>query len=592
MRWRVKLSSIYPKLLLSFLVVITPIYVLSLKMNEYGERNVRQEIENSIQSRVSFYIHLLDSEFTRIISMQEEYVNDRNLRTLSIADPIISDKERREAIISINNQLNRMINTSPYILNAAAFLPNTHRWITDSTQYSDLPEDEYTALKSINNRYENPFIHWQNRLFISFPYSNLALINGQEPQFLIGVEINQERLKEVLNRFEIGGKGGSMLIDPGGEWAVTSDNAPIPWFDIKPIMAGFPKDSPSYVKETTIDGEKYWFIVERSASHGVTLLSYMPESAILGSLSEYRNWYWALSAISIIVIVLFAYWIFRQIHQPMRRLLRAFQRVENGNWGTILTHRRSDEFGYLYSQFNSMVANMTEMIQEVYEQKYRANLSELRQLQSQINPHFLYNCFFNLYRMAKNEENENIALFSHHLGHYFHYITRTQQDDVPLEEEIKFAQNYIAIQTFRFEDRIAVHLEAVPDSYRAFRVPKLIIQPLLENAYQYGFRNTIADGRLEVCFKYEKGYLIILVDNNGEHIPEPQFQELLLKLKTNSLNVETTGLVNVHRRLKLKYGPDSGLQIVNEPGRFQVRLSIPVEEVKNGSNQGHNLESI
>ncbi|GGD59580.1 histidine kinase [Paenibacillus nasutitermitis] len=576
--WWAKLSSIYPKLLLSFLVVITPIYVLSLKINEYGEQNVKKEIRNSIQSRVSFYIHLLDSEFSRIISMQEEYVNDRSLRTLSLAEPVISDKERRDAIISIHDQLNRMIHTSPYILKAGAFLPSTHRWITDSIQYSELPEEQYLALKSIKNRYENPFVHWQNRLFISFPYSNLALINGQEPQFLVGVEINQTQLKEVLNRFEIDGSGGSMLIDQGGDWAVSSDHAPIPWLDIKPIVNTFPKDVPSYVKEVNIEGSNYLFVVEQSASHGVTLLSYMPESAILGSLSQYRTWYWALSALSIIVIAIFAYWIFRQIHQPMRRLLRAFQRVEKGNWGTILRHRRSDEFGYLYIQFNSMVANMTEMIQEVFEQKYRANLSELRQLQSQINPHFLYNCFFNLYRMAKNEENENIALFSHHLGHYFHYITRNQQEDVPLEEEIKFAMNYVSIQTFRFEDRIAVQIGQVPDSYRRFRVPKLIIQPILENAYQHGFRNTIGDGRLEVSFKYEKGHLMILVDNNGENIPEPQFQELLAKLRTNSLHVETTGLVNVHRRLQLKYGSGSELLITNEPGRFQVRMAIPIDE--------------
>jgi two-component system sensor histidine kinase YesM len=578
MRWWAKLLRIYPKLLLSFLIVITPIYVLSFKMNEYGERNVRKEIEESIQSRVSFYIHLLDNEFSRIIGMQEEYVNDRNLRTLSLADPIISDIERREAIISIYDQLNRMINTSPYILNAGAYLPATQRWISGSAQYSVLPEEEYTALKSIQNRYKNPFVHWQNRLFISFPYSNLALINGQEPLFLIGVEINQGQLKEVLNRFEIGGVGGSMIIDQEGEWAVTSDNAQIPWSKIKPLLDTFPKDDPSFVKEAYIDGEKYWFVEGKSASHGVALLSYVPESEILGSLSLYRTWYWTLSGLSILVVALFAYWIFLQIHQPLRRLLRAFQRVEHGNWGTVLTHKRSDEFGYLYIQFNSMVAKMTEMIHEVYEQKYRANLSELRQLQSQINPHFLYNSFFNLYRMAKNEENENIAIFSQHLGNYFYFITRTQQDEVPLEEEVKFARNYVDIQTFRFESRITVQFEPVPDSYRGICVPKLIIQPLLENAYQHGLRNTIADGRLEIRFKHEKGHLMILVEDNGECIPEQQYQELLRKLRTNSLDVETTGLINVHRRLQLKYGPSSGISIVNEPGRFQVRMSIPVEE--------------
>lgn len=583
MRWwarlLTRLGSIYPRLLLSFLIVITPMYVLSLKMNEYGERNVRNEIEDSIHSRVSFYIHLLDNEFSRIISMQEEYVNDRDLRTLSLADPIISDIERREAIISIHEQLGRMNNTSPYILSATAYLPTTQRTISGTTQYSVLPTEEYNALKTIQNRYDNPFVYWRNRLFISFPYSNLALINGQEPQFVIGVEINQEQVRQVLNRFAIGGSGGSMIMSADGAWAVTSENrgGNIALSELKPILDTFPKEGTTFVQEAQLDGEKIWVVAERSVSHGVMLLSYMPESEIIGSLTQYRMWYWMLSGLSIFVIALFAYWIFLQIHQPMRRLMRAFQRVEHGNLGTVLAHKRRDEFGYLYIQFNSMVAKMNELIHEVYEQKFRANLSELRQLQSQINPHFLYNSFFNLYRMAKNEENENIAMFSQHLGNYFHFITRTQQDEVPLQDEVNFARNYVDIQTFRFESRIVVKFDPVPEACRAIRVPKLIIQPLLENAYQHGLRNTIANGRLEVRFERVGGHLQIVVEDNGENMPELQYQELLRMLRTNSLDVETTGLVNVHRRLLLRYGSESGITVVNEPGQFQVRISIPVE---------------
>ncbi|GAA3404728.1 histidine kinase [Paenibacillus hodogayensis] len=570
--------GIYWKLLLSFLVVIIPFGAISLKMNEYGERNVKKEIEDSIQSRVSFYGLLLENEFSRIVGMQEEYVNDRPLLKMGIADPYMSDIERHDVIVAIHERLERMINSSSYLAGADAYLPSIGRKISGSgTMYGAIPDAEYNALKAIEDRYKNPFVYWQNRLFLSFPYSNMALIGGQEPLFLIGAEIDQGQLKQVLDRFAIGGSGGSMIVGPDGSWSVASDSALIPWPAIQPLLGEWPRHRSAFVKEADIQGKTYWIAAEKSPSLGITLLSYMPASDIVGSLSFYRTVYWILCGLFLLVVAVFAYGIFLQIHQPMRRLMRAFHRVESGNWHTALTHRRRDEFGYLYVQFNSMVAKIDELIHEVYEQKFRANLSELRQLQSQINPHFLYNSFYNLYRMARNEETENVSAFSKHLGDYFYFITRTREDDIPLEEEAGFARNYVDIQTFRFMDRIAVRFDPVPESVRALPVPKLTIQPLIENAYQHGLRNTVSDGRLEVRFELEGGKLAVVVEDNGEGIGDEQHAELLRKLKSTSPDMETTGLVNVHRRIQLKHGNDSGIAVIRTERGVQVRLSIPLD---------------
>ncbi|MBB6675668.1 sensor histidine kinase, partial [Cohnella nanjingensis] len=316
-------------------------------------------------------------------------MNDRNLRLLSIADPVISDIERHEAIVTIHAELDRLVHTSPYILEAEIYLPASERKISSSsTIFEQLPKPEYDALKAVKNRFDNPFIYWHGRLFISFPYSSMAIMGDQEPVFVIGVELNLEQLRDALAGFAIGGSGGSMLIDQDGRWRIAGNGHLLPQAGIDAATAGLTADAPAATAEKWIEGRKYWIAAERSKTMGVTLLSYMPESDILGSLVQYRIWYWVLAVLSVLMIALFAYWIFLQIHQPMRRLMRAFQKVENGNWKLALVHRRQDEFGHLYSQFNSMVAKIDELVHEVYEQQYRANLSELRQLQSQINPHF------------------------------------------------------------------------------------------------------------------------------------------------------------------------------------------------------------
>ncbi|MBB6730889.1 cache domain-containing sensor histidine kinase [Cohnella zeiphila] len=581
MRWLSKLSRIYPKLLLSFLIVIAPICYLSLKMNEYGEKNVREKTEDSISSRVDFYIRMLENDFSRYIAMQEEYVNDRTLRKLIFNDPILSDIERYDAIGEIHDQLSRMVHTSPYVRGAGVYLPASKKWISDSESaiYADIPIGQYDALKSLTDRFENPFVYWQNRLFLSFVYSRMVLDDDREPIFVVGVELDLPQLKRVLDSFAIGGSGGSMLVDPYGSWAIPGDTSTVSWSEIKEAIGGIPPDTDSFMKEVRIGGEKIWISAQKSKSLGITLLSYMPESEIIGSLSLYRIWYWALSGLSLLLIALFAYWIYLQIHKPMRGLMRAFHKVEHGNWKVALAHKRQDEFGYLFIQFNSMVAKINELIQEVYEQKYRANLSELRQLQSQINPHFLYNSFFILYRMAKDEENESIARFTSYLGRYFQFITRNHKRTVRLAEEVDFSQAYVEIQSFRFEERIAVRFGELPAAYADLEVPKLVLQPLIENAYQHGLRDTLDGGLLEVRFERRDDALVIVVEDNGAQITADKHEELNRMLQvTGWVDIETTGLVNVHRRMRLEFGDRSGVSFLRRPGGGnQVLLQIPID---------------
>lgn len=580
MRWWNRLTRIYPKLLVSFIIIVAPMYCLSLKMNEYGEKNVREKTEHSISSRVNFYIRLLENDITRYIAMQEEYVNDRTLRKLIYTEPILSEVERYEVINEIHNQLSRTVHTSPYVRGAGIYLPSSNKWISDSESsiYADIPKEQYNALKSMKDRFENPFVYWQNRLFLSFVYTKMVPVDNREPIFVVGVELDLPQLKRVLDSFTIGGSGGSMIIDPYGNWAIPGDTSKVSWSEIKEAIGGIPPDTNEFLKEFRIGGETYWISAQKSQSLGITLLSYMPESEIIGSLSLYRVWYWVLSGLSMLLVALFAYWIYLQIHKPMRSLLRAFHKLEHGNWKVALLPKRQDEFGYLFIQLNTMVVKINELIQEVYEQQYRTNLSELRQLQSQINPHFLYNSFFILYRMAKDEENESVARFTSYLGRYFQFITRSHKNTVRLAEEVDFSRAYVEIQSFRFEERIAVRFEELPAAFADLEVPKLILQPLIENAYQHGLRDTIDGGLLEVRFELRGGSLVIAVEDNGEPISAESYEELNRKLQTTGwVDGETTGLVNVHRRIRLEFGDHGGVTFLRIPeGGNRVLLHIPI----------------
>lgn len=132
---------------------------------------------------------------------------------------------------------------------------------------------------------------------------------------------------------------------------------------------------------------------------------------------------------------------------------------------------------------NDMEDRLSRLIEEVYVQKNLTQKAQLKQLQAQINPHFLYNSFFTLSRRIKRQDYDNAEEFARHLGNYFKYLTRDGSDFIALRQEVEHAKSYATIQQARFSSRVRVCFEQLPDSCSGLMVPRLILQPLLENSF-------------------------------------------------------------------------------------------------------------
>jgi two-component system sensor histidine kinase YesM len=241
-----------------------------------------------------------------------------------------------------------------------------------------------------------------------------------------------------------------------------------------------------------------------------------------------------------------------------------------------LIDRRQDEFGYLYQAFNDTVKSLKTLIEENYEQQIRNQRSELKRLQSQINPHFLYNCFFVLCRLIKSDtQKEKAYQFCLYIGQYFQFITRHHDDDILLEMELEHSRTYVEMQSICYGERIEVlfEVEAQP-----IEVPRLILQPIIENAYKYALGNMRGTGELWVHSKLRNDAFYIYVEDNGEFITDEEIEALGKKLRysTNQME-ETTGLLNVHRRIQLRYGEEYGITVSrSELGGLQaiIKLSL------------------
>jgi two-component system sensor histidine kinase YesM len=574
--------GIFPKLVLTFLITILPLYFISLQMNQTGAQSVKQEILNSMGTRVHFYLNSFEAELQRTLRLQKQFVVDDDLITLSTITPETGYYDFYETLLfqqRIQTKLMLMENSSMYIEQAKVYIPRIKKVFMSNSIRTDLSDAE---LKSFipGVRMLNPLPALQyddGRLLLRSIPPEISYLH-KIPDFIIEAEISQFAVEQFLERMTYRDDEGVFLLDDKGRWQMDNNHDYAIVNELKAILQRQPyTEKPSGQLDVWVNQEKYMISYEHSPVLGAIMVVFVPERQILGPLQKYNHWLWGLSGISVFVVILFSYWIYRLIHHPLKTLVLALRKMEKGDLTISIRRRAEDEFHYLYHQFNSMVLRIKELIQESYESRIVAQRLELKQLQSQINPHFLYNTYFMIHRMAESGDLDNVKTATRFLGQYFMYITRDSSDEVSLEAEISHALNYAEIQNLRFSRRIQTVTSDIPASCSVIQVPRLILQPLLENAYQHGLKSKMNEGIVSFTVTEREDHILIVVEDNGDEFGEAELDRIQRSLKASKLIKETTGLVNVHLRLQLRFGESYGLLVSHGSlGGMRVDIMIPI----------------
>ncbi|NOU68875.1 HAMP domain-containing protein [Paenibacillus sp. LMG 31461] len=568
--------SIFPKLIVAFLLVVAPLYFLGIVTNKQAESSVSKELSDSLASRVDFYSNTLKNEKSHILTLQRQYINDRDLRQLSFIGGILSSFEWADTVLNIQNKLQLIKSSSVYIENVSAHILTLGRTVSSNKPLSDRISDDYEAVRPVKERDSSHLIYWQHRLFLSLAFPDPPLPD-KEPAYLLSIELSEDKLKHVLDQISNYSQSGAMMLEPKEGWSITGgeENEEVLPYLKSLFQRKYTQGILSGVESQTI-GSRFYLVAYQFVPEFDSYLSiYVPEHQVFGILDKNRKLFWILSGISALIIVVYSYWTFRLIHRPLNVLVRSFRKIEEGQLDTITPPRGHDEFFYLFNHFNAMVRKLNILIHQVYEEKIRSQSSELKQLQSQINPHFLYNTYFILYRLAKVQDHDGVMQFSKYLGQYFQYITRNASDEVSLRDEVAHSRTYVEIQNIRFSNRINIDFDELPTDLELVPVPRLILQPILENAYKYGLEGKLEGGKISVHIESEHTCIRILVEDNGDELSQETLEHLQLQLAENRHDREFTGLLNVHRRLQLMYGETFGIQVARgKEGGLQVHMTL------------------
>jgi two-component system sensor histidine kinase YesM len=280
-----------------------------------------------------------------------------------------------------------------------------------------------------------------------------------------------------------------------------------------------------------------------------------------------------IGILSTIVIAMLSYILSHNITSPLRKLMIKMKRVEKGELSGRMKYTGNAEIDLLNRIYNNMLDSINKLITEVYESKLAEKNSKISALQSQINPHFLYNTLNIMKSISRIKGVEEVAEISESLADLFKYSMKHLKKPVPLKDELEHVENYMRIQQYRFGERFSLTSE-IPDNLLQASVPKLTVQPIIENAVNHGLSNVKGGGLIDLKVRLTtqknkkklEDILIITVTDNGQGMNEETLTKLQGKLHSSKLtryddDQGGIGLVNIQQRIQLLHGPNYGLKI-------------------------------
>lgn len=307
------------------------------------------------------------------------------------------------------------------------------------------------------------------------------------------------------------------------------------------------------------------------------LVALIPLNEISGQATVVRYVVFTSALTALILGVLLAVVISNQITAPIRKLARTMKHIITTDHLDVYLEppKSNDEVAILYKSFNSMMRRVQQLLAEVYESGVRLNEAELKALQAQINPHFLYNTLDSVNWLALESGVDPIVEINSSLADMYRYITKDANAMVTLEEELEQIRHYIRIQEMCYDNRFDTHFDISPE-LASTACPKLIIQPLVENAIVHGIEKSARKGRLDIVGRIEGKAAVLSVSDNGTGGSVQQLNAFVNGMP-NSLPVSLGyGIRNVNRRIQLQFGEAYGLRYeTNVHGGVTAVIRIP-----------------
>jgi len=542
--------NVFTKITLLFVMLLILVLFLYTYSNRESVRVIEHEIQNNTMNHLSTFADSVESNIYQLSLYGMSIGQDSSIQEYQRPDYKDVPYERVKVGSAILEKMNLYNAASKWHSTITLYFPRMKKVIsTDYYAYIPYSDNEFKDSLSQSWTYaDNQFI-W----YTTDPTT--AMVQPDKARLITKISFPVHHLTALLNQNKLNNKGDPFMFHP--DYGLISNssgketlNAILPSLKEAKLQAsgGF---------STTLNKTEYYVSYIQSKSLGWYYVDYVPMQQILKPITSSRNLFYASIAVLIVMSVVVLYTLYRSVQLPLLQLVKGTNRLSTGDFSVRLHHPARNEFSLLFARFNIMAQRIQELIENVYEEKLRSREATLKQLQSQINPHFLYNCLFYIKNMARMKNEKAVVAMALNLGEYYRYITRSEKDQATLREELTMVQNYLEIQSLRLE-RMHFTID-VPHDILDKTVPRLTLQPIIENAIIHGLEPKSVDGEIRIYADCQDDVYTIIVEDSGLGMSERQLDLLrdnLLKPLDENMGC---GTWNVHQRLSFQYGEGSGL---------------------------------
>ena len=463
--------------------------------------------------------------------------------------------------------------------------PERESWFEAATERI---ENLHFSTPHVQNLFEDP--DYRYRWVVSLSRYTELTWDGSIQGGVLLVDMSFSGIEQICKEVDLSTSGGYLyLIDATGELIYHPRQ--------QLIYAGLSEENnlaaASYDDGThteTFDGQRRQVTVKTVGYTGWKLVSVVPSEELWDNYGQLMLFFLFIVLFSIFLLVFVNLRLSEWITAPVKKLDRAVKELEAGVQQVDFDVGGPYEVEHLSHSIRSMVSTMRHLMADIVQQEAEKRRSELDVLQSQINPHFLYNTLDSVVWMTENGRTQEATVMLTSLARLFRISLSRGSNIIPIADELEHARNYLTIQKMRYKNKFSAVIEA-EDGVEALYTIKLIVQPILENAIYHGMAYADGDGEIRVLARREGDDVIIDVSDNGPGMPEEVVERLLdpdAPRPSSNSKGSGIGLRNVHQRIRLTFGERYGLTIHSEPDAGTlVRIRLPaLEKVPDQGKEG------
>ena len=444
------------------------------------------------------------------------------------------------------------------------------QWFTDAVGQM---ENLHFSTPHVQNLFDDPTYRYY--WVVSLSRAVELTSNGTSTLGVLLVDMNYSSIEQILKKANVGNSSEYVyLIDGKGE-IIYHPRQKLIYTDLyqeNNIEAAGYEDGST---EEIFQGEKRLVTVKTVSYTGWKIVSVVPMSSFDMGMTGTKYFVIMLVTVSMLAVILLNQLVSASIAMPLKKLNNSVKEWETGNMNPSIYIGGSMEVEHLGCTLRSTVEQIRQLMQDIVVEQEEKRKSELDALQSQINPHFLYNTLDSIVWMIEGERYEDAVFMITQLASLFRISLSRGKTVISVEDELKHARNYMNIQKVRYKNIFEVRFDIDPEILQCCTV-KLVVQPLLENAIYYGVECMDGDGEIDVNGYRREDDIYIEVRDNGLGIPEDEVEQLLKENNRVHKRGSGVGLLNVHNRIRLRFGEEYGLEIESEPDEgTTVRIHLP-----------------